>query len=367
MVAGFPNSHRGSSAGPGGRGGVAQARKPISQRGLSTANVRPEQGHWYIDEPFMYVVGSTKYYVHQNHLFSVSAVTDAAGATRERYSYTGYGDRAVRTAAGSPLAKSQVNNGIGFTGYVINAETNQYHARARQFDATLGRFTARDFLGYIDGQSLYSGYMIPNATDALGLSSKWSYEYYEKLKSLIDGGETDIDRLWQKMAQWYLTIDPEDDCVWDCEDDMEEIIEAFFDIFSGYARYPGRPTYAPNPFTWGPGNVHNPSNGWAGHFFLGAAFEGAYELGDTAQNIYETPRSTDGYQDDAYAYSGSHLSDLLDTSEEDCRRIIKMFANGSVTLSGLLGGSQPGNDRDSSLKFQLDFENKLNDTFHKTE
>jgi RHS repeat-associated protein len=116
----------------------------------------------------MYVVGSTKYYVHQNHLFSVSAVTDAAGSTRERYSYTGYGDRAVRTPAGAPLAKSQVINGIGFTGYVINAETNQYHARARQFNANHGRFTGRDPLQYINGQSLYRAYFAPNALDPSG-------------------------------------------------------------------------------------------------------------------------------------------------------------------------------------------------------
>jgi RHS repeat-associated protein len=154
----------------------------------------------------MYVVGSTKYYVHQNHLFSVAAVTDAAGVTRERYSYTSYGDRAVRTTVGAPLVKSQLNNGIGFTGYVINGEINQYHARARQFNPVHGRFLSRDPLsindirglmiagvpfdeigsilsesfilvtspgpgtGYIDGWSQYNGYFTPNALDPSGLA-----------------------------------------------------------------------------------------------------------------------------------------------------------------------------------------------------
>jgi RHS repeat-associated protein len=147
---------------------VAQARKPISQRGLSTQKLRLAEGHWYIDEPLLYTVNGANYYVHQNHLFSVSAVTDAAGNVKERYSYSSYGDRAVRTAAGAPLGKSQVNNGIGFTGYVINAETNQYHARARQFDVTLGRFTARDPALYIDGYSLYRAFFIPNRLDPSG-------------------------------------------------------------------------------------------------------------------------------------------------------------------------------------------------------
>jgi hypothetical protein len=116
----------------------------------------------------MYTVNGTKYYIHQNHLFSVSAVTDAAGATRERYSYTSYGDRAVRTPAGAPLAKSQVNNGIGFTGYLVNAETIKYHARLRQFDSALGVFMSRDREGYIDGYGLQSSYFIPNRLDPTG-------------------------------------------------------------------------------------------------------------------------------------------------------------------------------------------------------
>jgi RHS repeat-associated protein len=132
--------------------------------------VRPAQGHWYIDEPLLYTVNGAKYYIHQNHLFSVSAVTDAAGSTRERYSYTGYGDRAVRTAAGAPLAKSLVNNGIGFTGYVLDVELVQWHARVRQFDATLGRFTARDRLGYPDGFNMYTAFFVPLALDPTGLS-----------------------------------------------------------------------------------------------------------------------------------------------------------------------------------------------------
>jgi RHS repeat-associated protein len=129
------------------------------------------RGEWFIDEPFLYTVNGAKYYVHQNHLFSVSAVTDAAGSTRERYSYTGYGDRAIRTPAGAPLAKSLVNNGIGFTGYVLNNETEQYHARARQFDAAIGQFISRDPLGYEDSFGLYEAVFVPLYNDPDGTFS----------------------------------------------------------------------------------------------------------------------------------------------------------------------------------------------------
>jgi RHS repeat-associated protein len=124
----------------------------------------------------MYSVNGVKYYVHQNHLFSVAAVTDAAGSTRERYSYTSYGDRAVRTTVGAPLIKSQVHNGIGFTGYVINSETSLLHARARQYDPMLGRFIGRDPWrsgvprgGYADGWNLYMSYFVPNSVDPTGM------------------------------------------------------------------------------------------------------------------------------------------------------------------------------------------------------
>ncbi|MFM2090648.1 MAG: tRNA3(Ser)-specific nuclease WapA precursor, partial [Planctomycetota bacterium] len=104
----------------------------------------------YVDEPLIYVVNGTKYYVHQNHLFSVSAVTDAAGVTRERYSYTAYGNRVVRTPAGAILDKSQVNNGFGFTGYSADLETGLLHARARQYSSMYGRFVERDPLLQVD-------------------------------------------------------------------------------------------------------------------------------------------------------------------------------------------------------------------------
>jgi hypothetical protein len=151
----------------------------------------------------MYVVGSTKYYVHQNHLFSVSAVTDAAGSTRERYSYTSYGDRAVRTPAGAPLAKSQVNNGIGFTGYSVDCESLNNFARARLFVPRIGSFSSRDPWrfnnsipysrdGYHDGYSLYRGYFVPLGVDPSGMGmNQWSccngVSYWPGSHCCIDG------------------------------------------------------------------------------------------------------------------------------------------------------------------------------------
>ena len=44
-----------------------------------------------------------------------------------------------------------------------------WYFRARYFDDTLGRFIARDPLGYVDGYSMYRGYFAPKYMDPYGL------------------------------------------------------------------------------------------------------------------------------------------------------------------------------------------------------
>jgi len=123
----------------------------------------------YVDEPVMMVSGaSTKHYFHQNHLYSVAAMTSSTGAVVERYRYDAYGKRTVTNAAGTPIAASTIGQQRGFTGYYLDAETGLYYARARMYSAGLGRFVSRDPLGYIDGKSLYRAYFSPNFLDPTG-------------------------------------------------------------------------------------------------------------------------------------------------------------------------------------------------------
>jgi len=134
----------------------------------------------YVDEPVMMVSGaSTKHYFHQNHLYSVAAMTNSTGAVVERYRYDAYGKRTVTNAAGTPIAASTIGQQRGFTGYYLDAETGLYYARARMYSAWLGRFVERDTRakngrypssldGYQDGMSLYSAYMVPSRLDPSG-------------------------------------------------------------------------------------------------------------------------------------------------------------------------------------------------------
>jgi len=127
----------------------------------------------------------TKSYFHQNHLYSVAAITDGAGTVVERYRYDAFGKRTVTNAAGTPIAASTVGNQVGLTGKYLDAETGLYDFEARAYSPTLGRFLARDpwrstrkdlnliyrpygHDGYQDGYGLYTAYFMPNQVDPTG-------------------------------------------------------------------------------------------------------------------------------------------------------------------------------------------------------
>jgi len=123
----------------------------------------------YVDELVSYTVGATRYFVHSNHLYSPSAVTNTAGQVQERYRYDAYGKRTVTNAAGTvTLSQSAVGQTRGFTGYILDEETGLYHARARQYDSRLGRFITRDQLNFISGMNLYFPYYVPGSLDPSG-------------------------------------------------------------------------------------------------------------------------------------------------------------------------------------------------------
>jgi len=140
-----------------------------------------------VDEVVAYTIGQgtkmQRYYPHYNHLYSVAALTDAAGQVVEKYSYDAYGKQTITGPSGSVRSRSSVGWDRGFTGYVADNETGLLHARARQYSPTLGRFVGRDSYstrtfagihvpmggaGYQDGPSLYGAYAFPNHLDPSG-------------------------------------------------------------------------------------------------------------------------------------------------------------------------------------------------------
>ncbi len=123
----------------------------------------------YVDDALMMFNGMTKSYLHANHLYSVAAATDASGAIVERYRYDAYGRRSVLTADGTAsLERTAIANPNGFTGRYLDVEAGLYYFRARMYSPDEGRFIGRDPAGYVDGESLYEGYFVPNKTDPTG-------------------------------------------------------------------------------------------------------------------------------------------------------------------------------------------------------
>ena len=73
-------------------------------------------------------------------------------------------------AAGSATSPSSLATNVLFTGRVFDAETGLYYFRARYFEPELGVFVSRDPLGFVDGQSVYQGWLaVDYGLDASGL------------------------------------------------------------------------------------------------------------------------------------------------------------------------------------------------------
>jgi RHS repeat-associated protein len=119
-----------------------------------------------VDEALTMDRGGQAFYYHQNSLWSVYALSDAAGTAREGYSYDAYGFQTVHlpgpdgilwTAADIilPGAKSAYGNPFLFTGQRYDPESALHYYKDRYYDVAKGRFLQRDSQGYVDGMNLY--------------------------------------------------------------------------------------------------------------------------------------------------------------------------------------------------------------------
>jgi RHS repeat-associated protein len=127
----------------------------------------------YIDEPVTMAVNQngqeTVYYYLRNSQYSVTSLTDEAGAVAETYLYTAYGEPAVFDGAGTEINNSAIGNPYMYTGRRWDADTGMYNFRNRYYNPEMGRFVSRDPIGYVDGMNLYAGWFVVGGVDPWGL------------------------------------------------------------------------------------------------------------------------------------------------------------------------------------------------------
>ena len=107
---------------------------------------------------------SQPFYYHADGLGSITELTTNSGSVAQRYTYSSFGK--IEAQLDSNFVQPYT-----FTGRELDAETDTYHYRERQYDWKNGRFTTEDPIGYNGGDNfyVYVGNNATNFNDPLGL------------------------------------------------------------------------------------------------------------------------------------------------------------------------------------------------------
>jgi hypothetical protein len=203
--------------------------------------------------------------------------------------------------------------------------------------------------------------------------------YCARIRALIDQGILDPDELFKRTVQFYFANDPKDDFFWDCQDDMEEIFDAFGSLLA--TNFRGQPPGSSSETddarrfrrvrNWVESVQYGGADGTllvrasiqtnttgkfdkrmdaVMHFFAGAqvatkAGETLSDLTSFAVEVSDEVKSqwrrfvegttSVGYDpvDLAWGKRGSELQNAFDVSEAKARNLARKFATGTFTLS----------------------------------
>jgi len=103
----------------------------------------------FLDQNLSMTTSAGTYYYSQDGLGSVRTLTDAAGAVVNSYDYLPFG------RAYQPGTSVTVEQRYTYTGRELNPASALMYYRYRQYDPRVGRFGARDPVGYGGGLSIY--------------------------------------------------------------------------------------------------------------------------------------------------------------------------------------------------------------------
>ena len=252
-------------------------------------------------------------YAQQDANYNVTSITDASGAVQERYLYDPYGAVLYRTPGWS-----STSSGFSWVylhqGGRYDGSSKLYAFRRRDYSPTLGRWTANDPLGVIDGQNKYL-YVRANPItldDPFGLQATTQQPEPVKGSKPTEAG----------TFNWTLLVYPQDDghpqvqfrLVFTpdktgCAAAHVAFVQVVLEFSSGgEARYPlGQDDYF-KQFVSGDGSWVDHTNG-AKDPFYNATLKNEKWVGiDAANKLGNGPREAPATMVDSPGHAGNHVS-----------------------------------------------------------
>ncbi|WP_428940598.1 RHS repeat domain-containing protein [Fontivita pretiosa] len=156
-----------------------------------------------------------RHYGLQDANYSLTCIIDTAGDAAERYVYTPYGTRDIRSADfSSSLSSSAVGWNIGHQGLMHDTNTSLIYNRMRMLHPGLGRFMQRDPWKYADGMNLYQ-YVRSGPVRGLDPLGR---------QALVDPARQIIDALGRAagLAQLAAGLNACNKCLKDAEDETKK-------------------------------------------------------------------------------------------------------------------------------------------------
>ena len=128
------------------------------------------------------------YYIHQDALGNVVALSNNSGNAVESYAYTPFGTPTMYNASGTVISASAVANPYLFTGRRYDEESGLYYYRYRMYNPQLGRFMRTDPIGYYVSMILYQycGNNPVNWIDPWGLSASAEFSSPSNVPILVE-------------------------------------------------------------------------------------------------------------------------------------------------------------------------------------
>jgi RHS repeat-associated protein len=157
-----------------------------------------------VDEPLVMLrSGATSYY-QADGLGSITALSNAAGALAQTYTYDSFGK--LTASSGS------LTNPFQYTGREFDTETGLYFYRARYFDPGTGRFLGEDPIGFRGGLNLYryvknepTRYVDPSGTALTSVDAAMQQAIargnIEEIQALLDASGDELTPALRQAGQ----------------------------------------------------------------------------------------------------------------------------------------------------------------------